>query len=73
METAREIHSRSGTLIIFITAAPDYVYEAYDVEAFHYLLKPIDEKKLCEVIRRAAAKAEGRKLREPLLIKTNGK
>ena len=73
METAREIHSRSKTLIIFITAMPDYVYEAYDVEAFHYLLKPFDEKKLCEVIRRAAAKAEGRKLRAPLLIKTNGK
>ena len=73
METAREIHNRSKTLIVFITAMPDYVYEAYDVEAFHYLLKPFDEKKLCEVIHRAAEKAEGRKSREPLLIKTNGK
>lgn len=61
METAREIYGRSGSLIIFITAMPDYVYEAYDVEAFHYLLKPIDEKKLCEVIHRAASKAEGKR------------
>lgn len=73
METAREIYGRTGTLIIFITAMPDYVYEAYDVEAFHYLLKPIDEKKLCEVIHRAAEKADRKKARQPLLIKSNGK
>lgn len=73
METAREIHGKTGTLIIFITAATDYVYEAYDVEAFHYLLKPIDEKKLCEVLHRAAEKAEGKQSRQPLLIKSSGK
>lgn len=73
METAREIYGRAGSLIVFITAAPDYVYEAYDVEAFHYLLKPIDEKKLREVIRRAAAKAEGKQARQPLLIRCGGK
>ena len=69
METAREIYGRTGTLIIFITAMPDYVYEAYDVEAFHYLLKPIDEKKLCEVIHRAAEKADRRKASHSLLKK----
>lgn len=73
METAREIYGRAGTLIIFITAMPDYVYEAYDVEAFHYLLKPIDEEKLCEVIHRAAEKADRKKARQPLLIKSNGR
>lgn len=73
METARELRTHSDALIIFITAAPDYVYEAYDVEAFHYLLKPIDEKKLEEVISRAAAKVEGKKNVPSLLIKTNGK
>ncbi len=73
MEAAREIRGRSNALIIFITAIPDYVYDAYDVEAFHYLLKPIDEGKLCEVIHRAAAKAAEKKAKPPLLIKTGGK
>ena len=73
METARKLRKYSDALIIFITAMPDYVYEAYDVEAFHYLLKPIDERKLCEVVRRAVSKAEEKKTSPSLLIKTNGK
>lgn len=73
METARRIRAHSDMLIIFITAMPDYVYEAYDVEAFHYLLKPIDVKKLEEVTARAAAKAKEKKNVPSLLIKTNGK
>lgn len=73
METARKLRSRSDVLIVFITAMPDYVYDAYDVEAFHYLLKPIDERKLCEVIQRAVSKAEEKKTSPSLLIKTNGK
>ena len=51
----------------------EYVFEAYDVEAFHYLTKPIDEEKLCEVLRRAAQKAKERSTEPVLLIKTNGK
>lgn len=73
MEAAKRVRERFNTIIIFVTALPDYVYEAYDVEAFHYLLKPIDEEKLDDVIGRAAAKAEGKSLTQPLIIKTNGK
>lgn len=73
METARRLREQSDSLIIFITAMPDYVYEAYDVEAFHYLLKPIDEEKLCEVLKRAASKAKEKKSSPPLLIKVGGK
>lgn len=73
METARKIREYSKGLIIFITAVREYVFEAYDVEAFHYLTKPIDEKKLCEVLKRAAAKAKERNTSSVLLIKANGK
>lgn len=73
METARRIREYSKGLIIFITAVREYVFEAYDVEAFHYLTKPIDEKKLCEVIKRAAVKVKERNTVPNLLIKVNGK
>lgn len=73
METARQMRRRSGALIIFITAMPDYVYDAYDVEAFHYLLKPVDEEKLLEVLKRAAAKVKEKAASPSLVIRANGK
>lgn len=56
METARRMRKRYyNTVIIFVTVHPDYVFQGYDVRAFHYLLKPLKEEKLREVIRLAAA------------------
>ena len=72
IETAKRIRKNSDAVIIFITALKEYVFEAYDVEAFHYLLKPVDESKLREVLEKAAAKIEERKGMEPLTIKMNG-
>lgn len=54
METARLL--RNGgykMLIVFVTAYPDYVFQGYEVQAFHYLLKPYQEKKIKEVLDRA--------------------
>ena len=73
METARMLRGRTEAVLIFITALEDYVYEAYDVEAFQYLLKPLDEEKLCMVLHKAAAKAEKKQAVLPLLIKVNGR
>lgn len=72
IETARKIREKSNAVIIFISALKEYVFEAYDVEAFHYLLKPVDESKLREVLEKAAAKVEKRRGMEPLTIKMNG-
>ena len=44
------------TVIIFVTSYPQYAIEAYDCEAFHYLLKPCNEQKLYQVINRAISK-----------------
>ena len=50
METARLFHSQHrDTLIIFVTAAPEYVFQAFDVGAFHYLVKPLSDDKFDEV------------------------
>ena len=50
IETARAIRECDRkVVIVFVTAMREYVFEAFDVAAFHYLLKPIDEKKFTEV------------------------
>ena len=57
MELARRIRAKTDTpqpLLIFVTGHESYVYEAFDVNAFHYLLKPIDELRFAEIFRRAA-------------------
>ena len=72
METARKIRERSDALIIFVSALREYVFEGYDVGAFHYLLKPIDEQKFTEVMDRAIRQIRSKKNAEPLVIKVGG-
>lgn len=42
--------------IVFITSHFEFVSEGYDVDALHYLVKPVSEQKLAQVLTRAAAK-----------------
>ncbi len=44
-------------VIIFVTGYEKYVYDAFDVGAFQYLLKPIDEQRFAEAFGRAAAQS----------------
>ncbi len=56
MKLAMEIRNRDREkqpLIIFVTAYEKYVYDAFDVGAFQYLLKPINEKRFGAVFKRA--------------------
>lgn len=46
-----------GVQIIFITGYSDYIAEGYEVEALHFLLKPVKREKLFAVLDRAAEKA----------------
>lgn len=47
LETAKRLRRRGDkSSIIFITAHPRYAVEAYDVQAFHYLIKPVNLQKL---------------------------
>lgn len=58
METARRCRELAfDKMIIFLSSSRKYVFDAYDVEAFHYLVKPVDEEKLGWVLKRAARKA----------------
>ena len=54
METARQLRKKDKKIIIiFVTAIEDYVFQAFDVGAFHYLVKPIDDVKFADVLHRA--------------------
>lgn len=53
---AREIRDRLPAprpAVIFVTGYDRYVFDAFDVGAFHYLLKPVDEEKFAQVFARA--------------------
>lgn len=50
----RDMELQKQPVIIFVTGYEKYVYAAFDVGAFQYLLKPVDENKFAEVFGRAA-------------------
>lgn len=51
MELARRLRMRGDeSRMVFITAHQQYAIDAYDVQAFHYLVKPVDTKKLETVL-----------------------
>ncbi|MDE7477748.1 MAG: LytTR family DNA-binding domain-containing protein [Lachnospiraceae bacterium] len=59
METARLLRkSCKEMVIIFVSALGDYVFEAFDVGAFHYLVKPFDNEKFVKVLACAVAQYE---------------
>lgn len=57
--------------IIFITSHFEFYGEGYEVDALHYLIKPVDREKLCSVLEKAA----GRLAAEPasVIINCEGK
>ena len=61
MEIARALRKRNReTILIFVTAMEAYVFQAFDVGAFHYLVKPFPEKKLAAVLQNAVRQYEDR-------------
>lgn len=53
MELAKKLRDRGDMLpILFITGYSEYMSDGYEVEALHYLLKPVDKTKLFAVLDR---------------------
>ena len=51
--TIREQATGPQPVIIFVTGYERYVFDAFDVGAFQYLLKPVDKEKFAQVFARA--------------------
>ena len=83
METAKELRRKNKkAIIIYVSALDDYVFQAFDVGAFHYLVKPFDDGKLAEVLQNAVKQFEeiknledagGKREKPNLMIITGGK
>ncbi len=71
IEAAKKLRAQQGDIIlVFITGMKDYVFDALDLYAFQYLLKPVDEGKFAEVLKRAVREAARKKERRVLFIKS---
>lgn len=54
IEVAKRIRiTNPNVLLIFVSSSNDFYRESYDLYAFNYLLKPLTENKLAEVLNRA--------------------
>lgn len=59
METARLLRKKyPDTILIFVSGIEEYVFQAFDVGAFHYLLKPFSDEKFAEILSRATEEFE---------------
>ncbi len=68
METARRLRELSDMLLIFVTGVKEQVFQAFDVGAFHYLLKPVDKEKLISVVSKAIAEVEKNNLQPKIML-----
>ena len=72
VELARRIRRDNETVqMIFITGYPDFIAEGYDVSALHYLMKPVKEGKLFDVLDKAVIRVQ-KTPRAILFPKTGG-
>lgn len=80
METAEDLRRQGkNAILIFVTAAEDYVFRAFDVGAFHYLVKPFTDEKFETVLRNAVEQyqkldnvMQAWKEEQYIMIKTGG-
>lgn len=79
MDVARHIREKEESLaqrsiLIFVTGYREYMEAAFDVNAFHYLIKPIDVEKFSEVFSRARkeAAAIGEQSKKQIMVKSSG-
>ena len=75
----RGMESQKQPIIIFVTGYEKYVYDAFDVGAFQYLVKPVDEQEFAEVFGRASRQilsgqiaSEAEKRKKKLVIQYGG-
>lgn len=70
----QEESGRQRSIIIFVTGYREYMEAAFDVNAFHYLIKPIDAEKFTEVFNRAwkEVSASLEQTKKHIMVKSSG-
>lgn len=59
VDLAKKIRLQNDAVqIVFITGYPDFIAQGYEVDALHYLMKPISYEKLYAVLQKAIARLE---------------
>lgn len=53
--------------LVFVTARPEFAFEAFEVNAFDYLLKPLDRKRLARTIGNLQEKYEKQEIKEKMV------
>lgn len=62
MELAKKVREKDKDVsLVFTTGITDYIQEGYDVEAMHYLIKPLKQEKVFECLKKAASKKKTEK------------
>ena len=76
MATAKRIREMNEKMVlIFVTGEEQYVFDSFDVGAFHYLVKPFSNEKLLEVLKRAKIayrKSSGKEEKRYIMITSGG-
>ena len=68
---ARKLREENHQIqLLFVTGFPDFIAEGYEVEALHYLMKPVDEDKFSAVMDRALERLSVKE--EALLLQVDG-
>lgn len=71
VELAKRVRSGNEDVqIVFITGFPDYIAEGYEVSALHYLMKPVFQDKIGEVLDKAVRNL--RRNERSLMVLQNG-
>lgn len=72
LESARLLRERgSRALLVFVTALEEHVYDAFPLEAFDYLVKPLDPDRFARTMARALRALE-RRSRARLVVRRGG-
>lgn len=79
METAKKIRRKNKKMVlVFVTAMEEYVFQAFDVGAFHYLVKPFSKERFDDILCRAVEQYQEQNItselrEEPcILVKARG-
>lgn len=72
IDIAKKVRQENTTVqIVFVTGFYEYFSDGFDVSALHYLIKPVDEARLCSVLDRAVSNLQYR-LRSVLITEAEG-